>query len=48
MPSTEEILDAPERFKEKGIRFQLAKLEDEEQIWKFLNEEFMPDEPIFR
>ncbi len=43
------ILDgAADRFHERGIKFCLATSKDEERVWKFMLESFIPDEPILR
>ncbi len=42
------LLVGSERFERLGITFKLPKMEDEERIWKFFVEEFIPDEPLSR
>ncbi len=42
------ILEGAERFQEKGIKFRLADKKDEDKVWNFLLEEFLPDEPVIR
>ncbi len=37
-----------DKYEEKGIRFVLGRGEDEEEVWRFIVEEFIPDEPVTR
>ena len=37
-----------DRFKERGITFQMAKMGDLLRIWNFMVESFLPDEPTSR
>ena len=46
--SNDMSVEAPDYLKEKGVKFVIATKEDREEIWKFVDTNFMPDEPIFR
>ncbi len=45
---SEILSDSSERIRERGISFRLTNNDDGEKVWKFLMEEFMPDEPVYR
>ena len=42
------ILESDDKHLEVGIRFELSSPERLEEIWEFLSEEFLPDEPVMR
>ncbi len=42
------ILEAGDKYREKGIRFKLAVPGELEKIWEFISDEFLPDEPVMR
>ena len=44
------ILEAKsEEYRQKrGIHFVFGKAEDEDRVWRFVCEEFIPDEPVTR
>ena len=42
------ILEPDDKHLEVGIRFELSSPERLEEIWEFLSEEFLPDEPVMR
>ena len=42
------ILEGGEKFRERGMRFEFARLEDADRIFRFMDEHFLPDEPLAR
>ncbi len=41
-------LTTSDKFTERGIRFQVAKVSHEEEIWRLLCDSFFPQCPISR
>ncbi len=41
-------MESDDKHLEVGIRFELSSPERLEEIWEFLSEEFLPDEPVMR